>query len=80
MMSYVPWDIIMMSHFWLYYHCIQASASASASALAEEMSALPFHSEVEIEMVSENPRKSHALMSDWTEEVPDYLSKEKTKR
>ena len=33
-------------------------------------------------METENPKskKSHALMSDWTEEVPDYLSKDKTKR
>ena len=35
-----------------------------------------------METASEKPRQSHTLLSDWTEEVPDYLSKDepKTKR
>ena len=41
------------------------------------MAALPFHSEVET--APEKPRQSHTLLSDWTEEVPDYLSKDKPK-
>ena len=46
---------------------------------AEGMAALPFHSEVEMETASEKPRQPHTLLSDWTEEVPDYLSKDEPK-
>ena len=58
----------------------RACPTVSLTPSAEGMAALPFHSEVEMETVPENPRQAHALMSDWTEEVPDYLSKDKTKR
>ena len=40
------------------------------------MAALPFHSDMEAE--PETHRPAHALLSDWAEEVPDYLSKDKS--